>query len=94
VGEGTLVCSNVSAPGEVTGLKTGTLEIAFTGCEFAGLKCKTTGAKADEIYAPVEFTIVYAAKSGVETAATLITPKSPIKIECGGRRNWKSKGNS
>jgi hypothetical protein len=91
-GEGTIVCSALTSPGEVTGLKTGTSATVFTSCEFAGLKCKTTGAKAGEISSPAEFTAVYAVKGGVDTPAVLVKPKSTIVIECGATQKLEVKG--
>jgi hypothetical protein len=88
--EGSIICTKATNKGEVTGLKTGTGTTVFTGCEFAGLKCNTTGT-AGEISVTTSFLAVY--KGPVATAVPgVLTTVSPLTIKCGSTQTLVVEG--
>jgi len=48
-----VVCTHLSAPGEVTGAKTGTVQLTFTGCEAGGHHCTSSGQAPGTIQTPL-----------------------------------------
>lgn len=87
---GTIECSKSTATGEVTGPKTGTTTVTFTGCAFSGISCKTSGAKAGEIITKATSKLVYVKKETKETGLDLEATESTI--ECTALQKLKVRG--
>jgi hypothetical protein len=78
-------CKAGTTAGEVTGLKTQTVENKFTGCTAGAglLKCKTPGAAAGEIALKLNAKVVYLSESAKTVGVDLVLPGT-IAIECTG----------
>jgi hypothetical protein len=75
-------CTADTDSGEVTGAKTSTTTVTFTGCSAFGiLKCTTTGAKSGEIILKSNVTLVYINKSAKEVGLAFALEKE-VTIEC------------
>lgn len=78
---GAIKCKEAKAEGEVTGLKTAKSTTTFSGCEFSGIKCNTTGAKEGLIVTPLEGRLVYeVVKATLEPA--FLFKVTNFTIEC------------
>jgi hypothetical protein len=78
-------CTGGTTKGEVTGVKTQTVENKFTSCSAAAglLKCKTKGAASGEIALKLNAKIVYISESAKTVGVDLVLPET-ITIECTG----------
>jgi hypothetical protein len=91
VKKATITCLADKGSGEVTGPKTGTTKITFTGCEFVtiGLACNTPGVPPGEIVtAPLVMTLGYINGPKKEAGIDLSTATGGPLMEftCGGLR--------
>ena len=78
-------CTGSTTKGEVTGLKTQSVENKFTGCSAVSglLKCKTKSAAAGEIVLKVNAKVVYLSESAKTVGIDLALPET-LTIECTG----------
>jgi hypothetical protein len=86
-----ITCVSDKGSGEVTGPKTGTMKITFTGCEFVtiGLACNTVGVPPGEIVtAPLVMTFGYINGPNKEVGIDLSTATGGplMEFSCGGLR--------
>ena len=86
-----ITCKADKGSGEVTGPKTGTMTITFTGCEFVtiGVVCNTTGVPPGEIVtAPLVMTLGYINGPKKEVGIDLATATGGplMEFSCGGLR--------
>jgi hypothetical protein len=78
-------CKAASSKGEITGLKTQSVENKFTSCTAAAglLKCKTAGAATGEIALKLNAKVVYLKEASKTVGIDLELPGT-ITIECTG----------
>ncbi len=87
IGGGKLSCKTVvskNGASSFTSEKNGTADLELSGCEFAGMKCKTAGDMAGVILTEVNMIIGSIEESGKLFLGLLMTPKVTILITCGG----------
>jgi hypothetical protein len=91
VKKATITCTADKGSGEVTGPKTGTIKITFSGCEFVtiGVPCNTVGVPPGEIVtAPLIMALGYinGPKKEVGTDLSTATGGPLMEFSCGGLR--------
>ena len=95
VSRATVTCKVEKSAGEITSSKTvGNISVIFTGCESAGFKCTSTGAKEGEIATnPLAGSLVWANATKTKVAIDLVPQSTELFVEfqC-GPANAKVKG--
>jgi hypothetical protein len=82
-----VTCTVDTNAGEITGPKTGTVTVRFTGCRSSGLPCQSKGAAPEEIVTNVlSMTLGYISKAKKEVGIDLSSPTGAplVEFECAG----------
>jgi len=85
-GKKRLVCTGASGAGSITGLRTASLRLTFTGCSEGGEQCESTDVEGEIALAELEGTLAWSNKAKKILDLDLTAPGgSPGSYHCGSK---------